>query len=187
MKKNDKDKTDYASQQKDTEEISREELYKIQEAVNQLRTEIEQLKQIIKNRGRIHEYEDRSIMTQYAAGYPHVGHNDLPPELFQRYAELFDTMLRGNESDRDVALCCLLTERDMPGNILSNIIKLKLMSDDVREKFRLPDNKPTIYDKTMTYVIAANIGRERSKIWDRFMWGKIMDKIFDTLKLYKKE
>ena len=137
-------------------------------AVEKMQGENEQLKELLSRQmgGGMQAYDrdstSRSTMMQYA-GPTAAGPGMMTEDQKRGYAGLWYALLAGSEgdSDEDNPLYILLSKSDLPGNMIANIIKLKIKSDWAHRTFNLPDDFTTIFEKLIKLTLAGSIGRDR--------------------------
>ena len=138
-------------------------------AVERMQGENEQLKELLSHQmgGGMQAYDrdstSRSTMMQYA-GPAAAGPGMMSEDQKRGYAGLWYALLAGSEgdADEDNPLYILLSKSDLPGDMIANIIKLKIKSDWAHTTFALPQDFKTIFEKLIKLTLSGSIGRDRA-------------------------
>ena len=149
--------------------VSRRGVEEMQKALEERASENEQLKELLSRQmgGGMQAYDrdstSRSLMMQYA-GPAAAGPGMMSEDQKRGYAGLWYALLAGSEGDMDEdnPLYILMSKSDLPGNIIANIIRLKIKSDWAHRTFSLPEERKTIFEKLIKQILSGSIGRDRA-------------------------
>jgi hypothetical protein len=145
-----------------------EEVRVSRRAIEEMQAENERLKEYLQRsmQGGMQAYDNdavnRSVMMQYA-GPTAQGPGLLSEDQRRGYAGLWYALLAGSEGDddEDNPLYILMSKADAPGDLIANIIRLKMKSTWARRAFSLPRERKTIFDVVIKSVLAGSIGKDR--------------------------